>query len=241
MTTDTPSRPWSGIITADEERRYEAAGFGRPGGSGRRAALLIIDVQYRTTGTQRQPYWQAIADYPTACGEAAWDAVDHIAPLLQRFRQLGLPVLYPHVAPKNAETDAGRLAAKVPAMMTIDARGYTFVDAIAPASGDILLPKKHPSAFFGTPLVSHLIDLGVDTLFVTGCSTSGCVRSSVVDAFSLNFRVVVPEECVYDRSPTSHAVNLWDMNAKYADVMPVAEAMALLDPPSQERPAGEAR
>ena len=222
-------RPWNGVITDEEERRYHAAGFGRPGSAGQRPALLIIDVQYRTVGTVRKPYWEAIKEYPTACGDNGWRAVDHIQPLLAEFRKRGLPVLFPHVAPKNADTDAGRLAEKVPAIMGIDAEGYRFVSEVAPVKGDVLLPKKHPSAFFGTPLVSHLIDLGVDTLFVTGCTTSGCVRSSVTDAFAYNFKVVVPEECVYDRSPTSHAVNLWDMNAKYADVMPVAQAVALLD------------
>jgi maleamate amidohydrolase len=221
-------RPWSSVISEDEERRYEAAGFGRAGGVGARPALLIIDVQYRTVGTRRLPYWEAIEEYPTACGDVGWEAVDHIRPLLAEFRRLGLPVLYPHVAPKNAATDSGRLAEKVPSIMTIDQRGYDFVEEIAPRKGDVLLPKKHPSAFFGTPLVSHLIDLGADTLFVTGCTTSGCVRSSVSDAFAYNFKVVVPQECVYDRSPTSHAANLFDMNAKYADVMPTAEAIAAL-------------
>lgn len=222
-------RPWTGIITEEEERRYEAAGFGGAGGIGRRPGLLIIDVQYRTVGTERRPYWEAIAEYPTACGEDGWRAVDRIAPLLAAFRRRGLPVLYPHVAPKNLETDSGRLAEKIPSIMGIDAAGYRFVEEVAPVKGDVLLPKKHPSAFFGTPLVSHLIDLGVDTLFVTGCTTSGCIRASVTDAFALNFKVVVPEECVYDRAPTAHAVNLWDMNAKYADVVPVAEAIAMLD------------
>ena len=221
-------RPWSSVISEDEERRYEAAGFGRAGGVGARPALLIIDVQYRTVGTRRLPYWEAIEEYPTACGDVGWEAVDHIRPLLAEFRRLGLPVLYPHVAPKNAATDSGRLAEKVPSIMTIDQRGYDFVEEIAPRKGDVLLPKKHPSAFFGTPLVSHLIDLGADTLFVTGCTTSGCVRSSVSDAFAYNFKVIVPQECVYDRSPTSHAANLFDMNAKYADVMPTAEAIAAL-------------
>ena len=221
-------RPWTGIVTEEEERRYQAAGFGGGGGMGPRPGLLIIDVQYRTVGTERRPYWDAIREYPTACGEDGWRAVDHIRPLLAAFRERGLPVLYPHVAPKNADTDAGRLAEKVPSIMGIDAAGYRFVEEVAPVRGDVLLPKKHPSAFFGTPLVSHLIDLGLDTLFVTGCTTSGCVRATVSDAFSYNFKVVVPEECVYDRSPTSHAVNLWDMNAKYADVMPVAQAMERL-------------
>jgi maleamate amidohydrolase len=221
-------RPWTGIVTEEEERRYRAAGFGGAGRIGQRPGLLIIDVQYRTVGTERRPYWEAIEEYPTSCGEDGWRAVDNIRPLLAAFRERGLPVLYPHVAPKNADTDAGRLAEKIPSIMGIDAAGYRFVEEVAPRQGDVLLPKKHPSAFFGTPLVSHLIDVGVDTLFVTGCTTSGCVRSTVSDAFSYNFNVLVPEECVYDRSQTSHAVNLWDMNAKYADVMPVARAMERL-------------
>jgi len=207
-------RPWTGIVSGEEKRRYAAAGFGGKGTIGRRPGLLIIDVQYRTVGTARKPYWEAIEEYPTSCGEDGWKAVDHIAPLLAAFRTRGLPVLYPHVAPKNVDTDSGRLAEKIPSIMGIDAAGYHFVDEVAPRPGDVLLPKKHPSAFFGTPLISHLIDLRVDTLFVTGCTISGCVRSSVTDAFALNFKVVVPEECVYDRAPTSHAVNLWDMNAK---------------------------
>lgn len=221
-------KPWAGIITEEEERRYQSAGFGGVGGFGIRPALLIIDVQYRTVGTTRQPYWDAIKEYPTSCGDFGWQAVDRIAPLLGMFRAKRFPVLYPYVAPKNASTDGGRLAEKVPSIMGIDARGYDFVDEVAPVTGDVLLPKKHPSAFFGTPLTSHLIDLGVDTLVVTGCTTSGCVRSSVTDAFALNFKVIVPEDCVYDRAPTSHAVNLWDMNGKYADVMPSDEVITAL-------------
>ena len=221
-------RPWSGVITDEEQSRYDAAGFGGEGAVGARPALLIIDVQYRTVGTTRKPYWEAIEEYPTSCGDAGWQAVDHIRPLLAAFRERRLPVLYPHVAPKNADTDSGRLAQKIPSIMGVDTQGYRFVEEVAPQKGDVLLPKKHPSAFFGTPLVSHLIDLRVDTLFVTGCTTRGCVRSTVSDAFSYNFNVVVPEECVYDRSPTSHAVNLWDMNAKYADVMPAAQALERL-------------
>jgi nicotinamidase-related amidase len=103
----------------------------------------------------------------------------------------------------------------------------------------VLLPKKHPSAFFGTPLASYLIDQRVDTLVVTGCTTSGCVRGSVVDAFAYNFRVLVPWDAVYDRSQVSHAVNLFDMSEKYADVMSLADALERLERlPAQGR--GEA-
>jgi nicotinamidase-related amidase len=212
-------RPWDGIISEDEQKAYRAAGFGKPTGMGTRPALLIIDVQYRTTGTLEKPFWEAIKEFPTSCGDVAWNAVRNIQPILALFREKNWPVLYPHVAPKKAY-DGGRLAAKVPSIMTIPQKGYEFVEEVAPVEGDILVPKKQPSAFFGTALTSYLIDVDADTLVVTGCTTSGCVRSSVVDAFAYNYRVAVPEEAVYDRSRVSHAVNLFDMSEKYADVMP---------------------
>ena len=218
-------KPWDGIISEDEQKAYHAAGFGRPSGVGSRPALLIIDVQYRTIGTTPKPFWESIREFPTSCGEIGWNAMHNIAILLAEFRRNHWPVLYPHVAPKNAATDGGRLAQKVPAIMNIAEKGYEFPPEIAPRAGDVLIPKKHPSAFFATPLVSHLIDLGVDTLIVTGCTTSGCVRGSVVDAFAYNFRVLVPSDCVYDRSATSHAVNLFDMASKYADVGTSAEIL----------------
>ena len=221
------ARPWDGIIPDEEQRAYRAAGFGRPSGLGKKPALLIIDVQYRTVGTQRVPFWEAIKEFPTSCGEIGWNAVDKIALLLAEFRANDWPVLYPHVAPK-LNFDTGRLSDKVPAIMNVASRGYDFVEEVAPCEGDILLPKKHPSAFFGTPLASYLINLGADTLVVTGCTTSGFVRGSVVDAFAYNFRVLVPQDAVYDRSQISHAVNLFDMAEKYADVMPTADAIAAL-------------
>jgi len=220
-------QPWDGIVPAEEQARSGAAGFGRRGGVGRRPALLIIDVQYRTVGTTRAPIEAAMAEFPTACGEAGWAAVDRIIPLLALFRARGWPVLYPHVSLKEG-FDTGRLADKNPAMLGIPPRGYDFVAEVAPRPGDVLLPKKHPSAFFGTPLASYLVDLGADTLVATGCTTSGCIRASVVDAFSYNFRVLVPHDAVYDRSPTSHAVNLFDMAQKYADVLSAAECLEAL-------------
>ena len=222
--------PWDDVISEEEQRAYGAAGFGRPSGLGARPALLVIDVQYRTVGTVRAPFWEAIKEFPTACGEVGWRAVDAMVPLVQLFREKGWPILYPHVAPKIAN-EGGRLAEKVPAIMGVAARGYEFVAEVAPRAGDVLLPKKHPSAFFGTALCSHLIDLAVDTVVVTGCTTSGCVRGTVVDAFSLNFKVAVPLDCVYDRGATSHKVNLFDMSQKYADVMPVTELIARLKTP----------
>jgi len=222
------SQIWDDAIPDTERDAYEAAGFGKSSGIGTRPALLIIDVQYRTVGTEPKPFWDSIEEFPTSCGDTGWKAVTQIKKLLGQFRKNEWPVIYPYVAPKES-FDTGRLAAKVPALMGVAAKGYEFVPDIAPVEGDILLPKRHPSAFFGTPLVSYLVERGIDTLVVTGCTTSGCVRGSVVDGFAYNFRCVVPQDAVYDRSWTSHLVNLFDMNAKYADVMLTADVIAALD------------
>ena len=219
--------PWDGVVTEEEKEIYRAAGFGKPAGMGNRPALLIIDVQYRTVGTKPAPFWEAVKEFPTACGQVGWDAVHNIEKVLALFRERGWPVLYPYVSTKES-FDTGRLAEKVPALMTVAAKGYEFVREIAPREGDILLPKKHPSAFFGTPLASYLVDLRADTLVVTGCTTSGCVRGTVVDGFAYNFKVAIPHECVYDRGPTAHAINLFDMSEKYADVVTTEECMRAL-------------
>jgi nicotinamidase-related amidase len=219
--------PWDGIVSDEEQRAYKAAGFGSPAGLGKRPALIIIDVQYRTAGTRPMPYFEAIKEFPTSCGEIAWKAIPQIQKLSALFRERKWPILYPYISPKQS-FDFGRIADKIPALMTVAAKGYEFVEEIAPKDGDVLLPKKHPSAFFATPLTSYLIDLGVDSLVITGCSTSGCVRCSTVDAFAYNFRVTVPHDACYDRSKTSHAVNLFDMASKYADVISTDEAISAL-------------
>ncbi len=217
----------SAIIDDLTRERYDAAGFGRPVGLGTRPALLIIDVQYRTVGTSPMPFDEAVHEFTTSCGEVGWAAVAHIAKLLALFRSRGWPVIYPFVAPKES-FDAGALGAKVPGIMNIPRKGYEFVPDIAPLDGEILLPKRHPSAFFGTPLMSYLVQAGADTLVVSGCSTSGCVRGSAVDAFSYNFKVAVPSDGVYDRSPLVHEVNLFDIGQKYADVSTTNELMTSL-------------
>ena len=114
---------------------------------------------------------------------------------------------------------------------------------IAPGPRDIVVPKQKPSAFFGTNLMSYLMLLGCDSLLVTGTTTSGCVRASVLDAFSNNIRCTVIEDGCFDRSQASHAINLCDMNAKYADVIQSGEALdyiASLEPGMFDLPSGDA-
>src|SRR5690606_23941308 len=112
---------------------------GRPSGLGRRPGLLIIDVQYRTAGTRPMPLAEAIAEFPTSCGQAAWNAIENLQKVLTRFRERGWPVLYAYVAPKKA-FEGGRLAEKMPAIMGIPASGYDFVESVEPAEQDILVP-----------------------------------------------------------------------------------------------------
>jgi len=221
--------PWEAAIPPEELALYRQAGIGagRVSLTIRRPALLVIDMQYRSTGETRRPIAESICEYPTSCGEYAWDAVECTTRLIAAFREARLPVIYPHVAPKGIH-DGNRFADKAPAIMGIPLRGYEFSDRIAPLPGDVLIPKFHASAFFGTPLSSHLVNFGVDTVFIVGGTTSGCVRATAVDASSHGFKVVIPHECVFDRSQRSHAVNLFDLNSKYADVMSLNDAIALL-------------
>jgi len=221
-------KPWDKLIPQSELDIYRNAGFGGAQDLGKRPALLIIDVQYRTVGSRRVPIQESMKEFKTSCGEIAWAAVDRIGLLLKLFRRRSWPVIYPYVAPKIA-SDYTRISEKSPGLMSASARGYDFVEEVAPLEAELTLPKRHPSAFFGTPLTSYLIGFGVDTLVVTGCATSGCVRGTVVDGFSCNFRVAVPHDAVFDRSQVSHAVNLFDMASKYAEVDSTAVMLERLE------------
>ena len=116
---------------------------------------------------------------------------------------------------------------------------YDILNEVAPREDDFVVEKEKPSAFFGTPLLAYLIDLQVDTLVICGSTTSGCVRASVVDAFSYNYRVAVVEEAVFDRVEASHWISLFDMGQKYANVVELAEACTYLDPTAGRPRRGE--
>lgn len=213
---------WDDLVPDSEKDIYAKGGFGQRGGAGTAPALLVIDTQYRTAGETPKPIQEAIKEYPTSCGEHAWRAVPHIQTLLTAFRKHGRPVLYAIIERESA-FDAGKWSSKISGM---DAainkpgnRGTQILEELAPQEGELVFSKRYASAFFGTPLVTHLNNYRADTLVVTGTTTSGCVRASTVDAFSYGFSVLVPHDAVYDRSQVSHKINLFDMQAKYADVV----------------------
>jgi maleamate amidohydrolase len=149
--------------------------------------------------------------------------------LLAAARPAGVPVFYTTQQADARSTLVGGWGRKNSRVaddhdQERSAFGVQIVNEIAPLTEDIVIVKDKPSAFFGTPLVSYLNELRVDTVVVAGGTTSGCVRASVIDAFSFNYTVVVVEEACFDRAPVSHAVNLFEIQAKYADVVPAADA-----------------
>jgi nicotinamidase-related amidase len=220
---------WRDAIGERDRAVYAAAGYGKRVTPGTRPVLLVVDVTYGFTGRQRLPILEAIATYPNACGEAAWDAVGVIERLLPPVRALGRPVVYSAGFAQLGVRGVGLWAEKHPIANQAPADQHDIPEAIAPRDGaDVLLPKTKPSLFHGTPLLELLVRAGADTLIVTGGTTSGCIRATVLDAFSYNFPVLVVEDGVFDRGELSHAVNLFDMDQKYANVLPADDVLRYL-------------
>ena len=225
---------WNEFLTERDKQVFAHGGFGARQGYGKRPALLIVDVNYFFCGDRPEPILESIKRWRASCGAEAWDGVAAIGKLLDAARERGLPVIYTTGTRRADNWDAGAWAwkntrtAERPRIADTNVDGNTIVAEIAPGPRDLVIRKLKPSAFFGTPLLSFLVQLGVDSLVLTGTTTSGCVRATAVDAFSNNYRVAVVEECCFDRSQASHAMSLCDLHAKYADVVKLAEATAFL-------------
>lgn len=228
-------RVWDRFLT-EQDRAHLAIKQHRPAGFGIKPALLLIDLYRWVFGDQAEPLLEAIKTWPSSCGLAAWNAVPHIQKLLAKAREVAIPIVHmtglgDESGVKGWSTSRGT---EGPSVMSPEAseryrRRYDIIDEVKPLPGEAVLLKASPSAFWGTPLMGHLNLLDVDTLITCGESTSGCVRASVVDGCTYRYRMIVVEECVFDRTEASHAINLFDMNQKYADVLPLAEVLQFLD------------
>lgn len=195
---------------------YCAQGFGRTLGAGRRWALLIVDFMVGFND-------------PALFGGGNIDtAVQATRALLAFARRESLPVAHTRCVYAPDAADAGIFAQRNTRslMFTETASCSQIVPELQPVAGELIVRKTVPSAFFSSPLAPWLAMRGVDTLLVAGCTTSGCVRASVVDAVSHNFRTIVVSDCVGDRALEPHSANLFDMQQKYADVVSSAEAIA---------------
>jgi len=197
---------------------YTKQNFGNRIGFGRRAALVMVDF---TVGFND----------PALFGGGNIDAaVQRTAGLLAFFRARRLPVAFTRVVYAEDGADAGVFCMKAPALRTLTEThpAGQVVAELAPLPGELIIRKTQASAFFGTGFAPWLVQQGADTLVVTGCTTSGCVRATVVDALSHNFRPIVAHDCVGDRALGPHAANLFDMGQKYADLLSRDEIVAEL-------------
>jgi nicotinamidase-related amidase len=164
-----------------------------------------------------------------------WNAVPQIQKLLAKSRDVGIPIVHmtgldgAGVASRSPQRESDLQANRDPEARERLRRRFDIIDEVEPLPGEAVLRKASPSAFWGTPLIGHLNALHIDTIITCGESTSGCVRASVVDGCTYRFRMVVVEECVFDRHQATHAMNLFDMNQKYADVLALQEVLDYLD------------
>lgn len=223
-------RVWDRYLSAQDRERAASSPAMRKG-AGTRPVLLLVDLYRWVFGDEPKPLLEAIEEWPGSCGLVGWNALPHIQRLLGEARARGIPVVHMTGLEgmpgwRDANPRGGR--SDDPAMIERRRRRYQIVDEVAPRPGEVVLEKSAPSAFWGTPLVGHLVSLGADTIVVAGESTSGCVRATVVDGKSYRYRMIVPEECVFDRDEAPHAINLFDLDQKYADVIPLDEVVDYL-------------
>ena len=213
-----------------QQSHYDNIGFSERTGFGSRPAILVIDMCRGITEPGKM-YIDMDAHIPC------------IAAILDAARRVGAPVIFTTVAYHADLSDAGMFGKKARLVQDF-LYGSPLVDIdprLPVLASDHLMVKKFPSAFYGTNLQSMLTGVGVDTTVVVGNSTSGCIRATVCDSVSGGFRTIVPEDCVADRAQLSHSVNLFDMDAKYADVVSSAAVVSYLDSlagPSRLRAAG---
>lgn len=210
------------VFPKEEIEAYLKGRHGERMGFGSRPCVVVVDMTYAFIDPR----------YILTQGDSGWGAVKHSQVLLAESRKKGVPIIYTRPTPRVlVDPAAGSISRKrISAMREVltDPKSNEIVSEIAPQEGEQVIERSCASAFFGTDLVKVLNYRGIDTVIVIGASTSGCVRATVIDAASYNYYVIVPVECVSDRSELSHKVNLAEMDMKYADVVEIDEVLNYL-------------
>ena len=207
--------------TEDKNAIYEHAQLGHKLGFGKKPALIVVDFQLGFTVPEQSPLAGNLDAEVAATNE-----------LIAAARKKDIPVIFTVVGyDPHRQDDAGLWPEKAPSlrMLTIGSDLVKLDPRLNQEPGDLVITKKYASGFFGTYLASTLTMQSVDTAIVTGCTTSGCVRATVMDALANGFRPIVPIECVGDRAQEPHQANLFDIGAKYGDVMPLQEVLEYLE------------
>jgi maleamate amidohydrolase len=216
---------WKDLLTPEIQKIFSY--YRRELRVGRKPALLMIDLYNLAYLGGSRPVHEIVDEHSSSSGVHAWASIEPTQRVLRYFREEKLPVI--HVTyDDRPETDHQAMNPSFRKKLAYDPWLYQTKDELAPVAGEQFIFKKRASSFFGTPLLTSLVQQGCDSVVCVGQSTSGCVRATVVDAFSNGFKVAVAEECVYDRSELSHKVNLFDMHHKYADVFKTEDLLAAL-------------
>src|SRR4051812_29718859 len=199
---------------------FAQRGFGLRIGFGNRPALIVIDMA------------NAFTDEKAMLGSNLDGQITATIPILEAAHARNVPVFFSTVRYDDHEMrDAGIWASKLHGLRTLtaDTDGWKINRRLDFRPTDTLLVKQYASCFFGTDLGSRLVAQGVDTLIITGCTTSGCVRATAVDAVQYGFRPMVVREAVGDRSDSAHSQSLFDLDAKYADVVGLDDTVQYLN------------
>jgi maleamate amidohydrolase len=224
--------PWSKHLSDLDRQVLEQSGYGQGRELIGPMAVLVIDMTYDFLGDRPEPILDSTKRFPNSTGEQGWEAANRLAPVLAAARTAAVPVIYTARTldhPLLEELSWG--TKQINAGRPVNAAGENthFPPCLIPEPRDIVIHKTKPSGFFSTPLREYLISLGIRQVLISGATTSGCVRATVIDAFSYGFRVAVLRDCVADRITASHAINLFDMKAKYADLITAGEAINHLE------------
>ena len=222
------ARVWDEFLTPQDRQDLERSGNRTREHHGSKPCLLLIDLYRWVFGDRPLPMEEAVVDWPGTCGLAGWEALPHIQRLLGEARRAGIPVVHTTGNPTTRIAHWSRSGGQGRLPEERWASRYDLVDEVKPVDGEVTIVKEAPSPFWGTPLMQHLTSMHIDTLFVAGESTSGCVRASVVDGATNRFDMIVVEEGVFDRHQLSHAANLFDMNQKYGDVVSIDRAIDVI-------------
>tara|TARA_Y100000590_G_scaffold464947_1_gene635746 strand:+ start:5002 stop:5625 length:624 start_codon:yes stop_codon:yes gene_type:complete len=202
-----------------ENEIYARQGLGNKLGFGTKPALVIID------------FVNGFNDPDVFGGGNIPEAIQQTAKLLELSRQKYLPIAYTRIIYAEDESNAGIFAEKAPRLkqLTINNPLSQIVSELKPLSGELIIDKTEASGFHGTELLRWLILNNIDTLIICGCTTSGCVRATAVDACANNFRSIVVSDCVGDRAIGPHKSSLFDLDQKYSDVISFSETKFELD------------
>jgi nicotinamidase-related amidase len=215
---------WQDVLSAEDLRIYRP--YARETGVGPSAALLAIDLYECVYRGGAHPPSELVDQHASSCGIFAHQAIEPTQRLFAAARRAKIPIFFCTGETRPNTRPIGSVATKRRRAPQPD--DYDIRPEFAPQPSDVVIYKQRASAFEGSPLCSHLQLLGVQSLIVCGEATSGCVRASVVDAYSSGFNVAVVEECTFDQTVLTHKINLFDMHHKYADVLHLDEVLAHL-------------